>query len=316
LVGDLFQAGVIDSAIHRDILIPVFLPLKVNARSRADLGQPEVHQLGLHGSGHNQNVCRLDIPVRESAGVGVGQPLSTFLHDPESLIGPEWSANVEEIPEIAPLNELHDEEKLIRDAVLIDRKDGDNIRMPDGHAELAFAQEQGHLLFVHRPFVAENLDRHNLPYSGIVTPIDPSKAPGCDLVEQPIATEEVAIGVPLEQFVGLPGSEIPLPLQETDHLRSWGFFVIKFDQAFAKLFFGHQPKPDCELPDPGCIEIERHTGVGGWGERSGRGGNIASSKLQVSSHRRAIEFRTFILTDWQSSSTWNSNLLPGTVNNG
>ena len=75
--------------------------------------------------------------------------------------------------------------------------------MADGQPELAFAHEQVDLLLVLRPLVAQHLDRDDLPGARVVAAVHAAEAAGRDLVQQPVAAEEVAVGVALEELVRL-----------------------------------------------------------------------------------------------------------------
>ena len=57
------------------------------------------------------------------------------------------------------------------------------------------------------PAAAEHLDGHDLPGPRVVAAEHPAETAGRDPVQQPVAAQEVAVGVALEELGGLEGGE-------------------------------------------------------------------------------------------------------------
>jgi hypothetical protein len=235
LVGRLLQAGVIDRAVNGHVVVAVVLPLQVNRRPLTDLRETKVHEFRLSRRDRDEDVRRLDVAMRQPAGVGVRQPLHALFHDAECLVGTEFLPRLEEVAQVAALDELHHDEVLTGFWVLVDREDGHDVRMADAQTEFPFSLEQLHLLLVHRPLIAEHLHRDDLPGSRVVPAVHAAETPRRNLVQDAVAAEEVAIEVALEQLVPLPGREVPLPLHQPHHVGGRRLLVTQLVEAVSHL---------------------------------------------------------------------------------
>src|SRR5262249_34680328 len=147
----------------------------------------------------------------------------------------ELLARGEDLAQVAALDELHDQVVLPRAGVLVDRQDLDDVGVLQGHADLAFTDEQLDLLRVLAPAPPQRLDGHEAAWSGIGSREDPAEGPRGDLVQDAVATQEVAVGIALEELLALPRRQLSLALeghQELDRLGGLADLFPDLDELF------------------------------------------------------------------------------------
>src|SRR5207245_6939099 len=110
----------------------------------------------------------------------------------------------QEVPEVAALDELHDNVILLGHHVAVDRQDLDDVGVPHRHAELALALEQVDAVLVVAPLAAQYLDGDHDTCLRVVGAVDAAETARGDLVQDAVAAEEVALEVALEQLAALP----------------------------------------------------------------------------------------------------------------
>ena len=82
----------------------------MKSRSAVQLGQPEIHDLGLAALG-DHDVGALDVPVNDPLLMGFFQALRDLDRDIESFFERK-RASSDLLPEVFPLDILHDDERL------------------------------------------------------------------------------------------------------------------------------------------------------------------------------------------------------------
>src|SRR5204863_73194 len=81
----------------------------------------------------------------------------------QGLADGDLLADVDQVAEVAPLDELHDDEELAGLVVLVDRQDRDDVRVADRQPAPPLPHGQVDLLLVEGPLVAVDLDGDDLP---------------------------------------------------------------------------------------------------------------------------------------------------------
>src|SRR5262245_14973763 len=91
--------------------------------------------------------------------------------------------------------------------------------MLERDADLTLAEEHLDALRVLAPALAQGLDGHPLAVGGAHGAVDAAETTGGHLIEHPVAADEVAGPLSLEQPLALPGSEVAFPLQGAEQGR-------------------------------------------------------------------------------------------------
>ena len=168
-----------------------------------ELGQAEVHQLGAALAGDEQ-VGQLDVAVGDAVGVGVGQAGGGVLQDAQRLRRRQPLADLQDLAQVAALDELHDDGVLVRRLVVAHRQHLDDVGVLERLADAGLADEQVDALLVLAPAAAQHLDGDDAAAPRVLGPEDAAEAARGHLVQHPVAAQEIAVLVAPEEFAALP----------------------------------------------------------------------------------------------------------------
>ena len=89
----------------------------------------------------DEDVRRLDIPVNDSPGVGIVEPLGDLRQDVDRTVVAEGLRPLQQLLEVRPLDELHGDEAGPFAAFVHDIVNGDDVRMRQDAGALSLADE-------------------------------------------------------------------------------------------------------------------------------------------------------------------------------
>src|SRR5207247_7628640 len=97
-----------------------------------------------------------------------------------------------------------------------------------------------------RPAVPQDLDGHDAAGLRVVGPKDPAEASRGNLVQQPIAAQEEAVGIAFEEFAGLIGRDEALALADAAELLVGGGRP-RVGEGVLRFVVRYQPQLDHQL---------------------------------------------------------------------
>ncbi len=154
-----------------------------------DRGHAEVDDFGLQGARH-QHVVQLQVAVRQAVFQGVGQAIDDVGRQPRGLERIELLADFDQIAEVPALDKLH--HQVVQIAVRIDFVDGHDVRMPQGDAQLALADELCGLFGLVAVAAAQDLQGNDFARLAMYRAEDARESAGADGIEHLVRAVEIA----------------------------------------------------------------------------------------------------------------------------
>ena len=154
--------------------------------------------------------------MRHAAAMGVFEPRAHLIKEIDRPAGIEGPADLDQLAEGLPLNELHGD--IDRVVFLADILDGADVGMAHEPSHLPLAPEPAALLGILRVAAAEHLDGELRAVVDIHGPVDPRERAGADLVKDLGRAVEVATLVAAEEAVTLVPGEHLAPQEQVGEI--------------------------------------------------------------------------------------------------
>src|SRR5260370_6795553 len=103
----------------------------------------------------------------------------------------------QDVAQIAAFNEFHHDEILATGHIMTDIQYFNDSRVPEGKSDFALTLKKIDALLIFTPAAAKDFESDHPAGPGVLRAENATKAPGCDLVENPVAPQEKAVGVSL-----------------------------------------------------------------------------------------------------------------------
>src|SRR5205807_1902575 len=97
------------------------------------------------------------------------------------------------------------------------------------------------------PAPAQDLDGDYRAAVRVVGPEDAAEAPRGDPIEQTIAAQEVSFSIPLDELLGLPWSQIALPLESAEELVALDAGICHLVANVTKMRIAQKAQLNCLL---------------------------------------------------------------------
>ena len=168
-------------------------------------------------------------------------------------------ANAQQLAQVGPLDEFHDDEILAGGRLGIDRQDFDDVGVVEGHADASLTHEQVDPLRILGPVMTQDLDGHHPPGESVLRPEDPSEAPRGYFVKEIVAAEHKSLPVAFAEFADLPRRQVSLAHQNHEQKLGRSTLASQFCPGVLELRLGNQS--DLEELLSGCVCIELCHGI-------------------------------------------------------